>query len=197
MKGEIGGFAPVHEVLVPHTHALEHEGKEIPIYHQLPDGASKENPVPAIVIITGLDGYRTELCVWAEGWRRNNVATIILEIPGTGDSPADAKDPLSPDRLFTSLVEWIRAQDGIDSKQVCVWAFSTGGYYAIRLAHTHPDDFAGIVSLGGGCHYMFEPEWLNEVNHLEYPFEYVTPSLLTLVLTRKSREHSFVQMGIW
>jgi alpha-beta hydrolase superfamily lysophospholipase len=157
--------------LVPHKHALEHEGKEIPIYYQLPDSASAEKPVPAIVVITGLDGYRTELSVWAEGWRRKGVAFICIEIPGTGDSPADAKDPKSPDRLFTSLIEWIEAQGALNKQKICVWAFSTGGYYAIRLAHTHPDKFAGVVALGGGCHYLFEEDWLNNVNHLEYPFE--------------------------
>jgi FrsA-like alpha/beta hydrolase family protein len=171
LKAEVGGYSPVHEVLIPHKHALEHERKEIPVFHQVPDGASKEKPVPAVMLITGLDGYRTELSVWAEGWRRNNVAIIVIEIPGTGDSPADPRDPLSPDRLFTSVVEWIKAQDAIDSKKVCVWSFSTGGYYSVRLAHTHPDDFAGVVAQGGGFHHMFDPEWLNNVNHLEYPFE--------------------------
>jgi Esterase FrsA-like len=171
LKGKIGGYSPIHEVLIPHKYGLEHEGKHIPIFHQLPDAASKENPVPAILIISGLDGYRTELSVWAEGWRRNNIAFMVVEIPGTGDSPADAKDPTSPDRLFAGLIEWIKAQEAIDSKKVCVWGFSTGGFYAIRLAHTNPDDFAGVVSLGGGCHHTFDPEWLNEVNHLEYPFE--------------------------
>ena len=171
LKGQLGDYAPVHEVLVPHHHRLAHEGHAIPIYHQLPSGASAETPVPAIIVITGLDGYRTELAVWAEGWRRNGVAFICLEIPGTGDCPADARDPKSPDRLFESLLEWIGHQEGIDAKKLCVWAFSTGGYYAIRLAHTHPDRFAGVVALGGGCHYMFEQKWLDEVNHLEYPFE--------------------------
>jgi pimeloyl-ACP methyl ester carboxylesterase len=178
LKGEIGQYPPIHEVLVPHNHRLAHEQSAIPIFHQLPAGASEENPVPAVIILTGLDGYRTELAVWAEGWRRNNVAFICMEIPGTGDCPADAKDPTSPDRLFTSLLEWIDAQEAIDTKKLCVWAFSTGGYYAIRLAHTHPDRFAGVIALGGGCHYMFDPKWLNEVNHLEYPFECVLdPSL--------------------
>jgi pimeloyl-ACP methyl ester carboxylesterase len=171
LKGEIGNYAPIHEVLIPHKYGLEHEGKELPIFHQLPSGASKETPVPVMVIITGLDGYRTELSVWAEGWRRNNVAVVVVEIPGTGDSPADAKDPESPDRLFSTLLDWVDAQEGIDSKKICVWGFSTGGYYATRVAHTHPDRLAGVINLGGGFHHMFEPEWLDEVNHLEYPFE--------------------------
>ena len=171
MKGEAEGYSPVHEVLIPHTHALPHEGKQIPIFHQVPDSATAESPVPCVIIITGLDGYRTELAVWAEGWRRLGVAFVCIEMPGTGDSPADAKDPLSPDRLYTSMLDWLEKQEKIDNKKLCVWAFSTGGYYAIRLAHTHPDRFAGLVALGGGCHYMFDPRWLNEVNHLEYPFE--------------------------
>lgn len=171
LKGEVGGYAPIHEVLVPHKHGLEHEGKDIPIYHQVPTGASKESPVPCMIIVTGLDGYRTELAVWAEGWRQKNVAFVCIEIPGTGDSPADPKDPTSPDRLFSSLVDWLAQQEAIDQKKMIVWGFSTGGYYTTRLAHTHPDSFAGLISLGGGCHHMFDPAWLNEVNHLEYPFD--------------------------
>jgi Esterase FrsA-like len=171
LKGEIGGYTPIQDVRVPHKYGLEHEGKEVPIFCQIPDSASKESPVPAVLIITGLDGYRTELAVWAEGWRQRNVALIVVEIPGTGDSPADAKDPTSPDRLFSSLIDWIKSQERIDRTKICVQGFSTGGYYAIRVAHTHPDAFAGVVCFGGGCHYGFSPDWLNEVNHLEYPFE--------------------------
>ncbi|KAF2457562.1 Alpha/Beta hydrolase protein [Lineolata rhizophorae] len=162
---------PVHEIQVPHTHASGDDGSTISIFHQLPEGASAANPAPVVLIITGLDGYRTELAVWAEGWRRNGVGVVVVEMPGTGDSPAAPKDPESPDRLWSSLLDWTDAQEGIDSRKICVWAFSTGGYYAIRMAHTHPDRLAGVVALGGGCHYMFDPAWLNAVNHLEYPFD--------------------------
>ncbi|OCK75042.1 alpha/beta-hydrolase [Lepidopterella palustris CBS 459.81] len=162
---------PVHEVMVPHKHGIEGEGSHIPIYHLLPEDASKSKPTPVVIIFTGLDGYRTELAVWMEGWRQKGVGTIVLEIPGTGDSPALPNDPTSPDRQHSSLLDWIDTQERIDNQKLCVWAFSTGGYYAIRLAHTHPDRLAGVVALGGGTHYMFDPVWLSEVNHLEYPFD--------------------------
>jgi len=171
LQGKNNGFSPVHEVLVPHKHRKEGEGEFVPVFHQLPDTASKENPVPLVIIVTGLDGYRTELAVWAEGWRRNNVAIAALEIPGTGDSPADPKDSTSSDRQFSSLLDWVDVQEAIDSKKICAWGFSTGGFYAIRLAYTHADRLAGVVSQGGGVHHLFDPEWLDEVNHLEYPFE--------------------------
>ena len=161
------------EVLVPHKHAIDGEGDVIPIYHQVPEGASAECPAPCVVIFTGLDGYRTELVVWAEGWRQLGVAVIIVEIPGTGDSPALPSDPTSPDRQWSSLFDWIDTQPSLDNKKLIVWGFSTGGYYSIRLAHTHKNRIMAATSLGGGCHHMFDAAWLDEVNHLEYPFEYV------------------------
>ncbi|KAF1840305.1 alpha/beta-hydrolase [Cucurbitaria berberidis CBS 394.84] len=162
---------PVKEVLIPHTHRNSDEGEHIPVYHLLPEHASKETPVPTLIIFTGLDGYRTELAVWMEGWRQIGVATIVLEIPGTGDCPANASDPTSPDRLYSSLFSWIDSQDSLDKSKVAIWAFSTGGYYAIRVAHTHAEKLAGVVALGGGCHHMFDKAWLDNVNHLEYPFD--------------------------
>jgi len=162
---------PTKEIQVPHKHAGAGEGSTIPVYLTLPETASSSSPAPLILIMTGLDGYRTELAVWSEGWRRIGCACMVVEIPGTGDSPADRNDPTSPDREWSSLLEWIATQPEIDAKKIVVWAFSTGGFYAIRLAHTHPDKLLGTVALGGGVHHMFDPEWLSEVNHLEYPFE--------------------------
>ncbi|KAK5115583.1 hypothetical protein LTR62_001242 [Meristemomyces frigidus] len=162
---------PTKEVTIPHKHGLEHEGKQIPFYYHLPPGTTKDKPVPLVIILTGLDGYRTELAVWIEGWSLQNVSVIVLEIPGTGDSPADPKDPTSPERQWSTLFDWIDAQPEIDQGRVALWAFSTGGYYAIRLAHTHHIRLAGVVPLGGGCHHMFDPRWLAQVNDLEYPFD--------------------------
>jgi dienelactone hydrolase len=162
---------PVREVFVPHRHGMFSEGDTIPVYYLCPENASKDASVPLLIIFTGLDGYRTELAVWMEGWRQNGVATVVLEIPGTGDCPAKADDPASPDRLYSSLFDWVAQQEGIDQTRVAVWAFSTGGYYAIRVAHTHHDNLAGVIALGGGCHHMFDRQWLDAVNHLEYPFD--------------------------
>lgn len=161
---------PTREITIPHKYANESDGKEIQFYYHLPPGSS-DKPVPLVIILTGLDGYRTELAVWIEGWSQKNVAVMVLEIPGTGDSPATPDDPKSPDRVFDTLFEWIEQQSEIDQTRKAMWAFSTGGYYAIRVAHTHPDRLSGVVALGGGCHYMFHPEWLSHVNHLEYPFD--------------------------
>ncbi|KIV92343.1 hypothetical protein PV10_06793 [Exophiala mesophila] len=162
---------PIHEVLIPHKHGIDGEGDVVPVNFQLPADASPEKPAPLVLIITGLDGYRTELAVWQKGWAQKGVATLIAEIPGTGDSPALRQDPTSPDRQWSSVLDWIDTQKAVDNKKIVIWGFSTGGYYALRVAHTHKDRLLGSVSLGGGAHHMFDREWLENVNKLEYPFD--------------------------
>lgn len=162
---------PIKEVRIPHKHAIEGEGDVVPVNFLLPPGASPEKPAPTVLIITGLDGYRTELAVWQQGFLQKGVATVIAEIPGTGDSPAARQDPTSPDRQWSSVLDWIDTQKAIDNKRIVVWGFSTGGYYALRVAHTHKDRLLASISLGGGAHHMFDREWLENVNKLEYPFD--------------------------
>ncbi|OAG41933.1 hypothetical protein AYO21_03936 [Fonsecaea monophora] len=162
---------PIKEVLIPHKHAIEGEGDVVPVNFLLPPNATEQSPAPCVLIITGLDGYRTELAVWQQGFLDKGVATVIAEIPGTGDSPALRQDPTSPDRQWSSVLDWIDTQKEIDNKKIVVWGFSTGGYYSLRLAHTHHDRVFACISLGGGCHHMFDREWLENVGRLEYPFD--------------------------
>lgn len=162
---------PIREVQIPHTQRNENEGDIIPANFLLPPGATANSPAPLVLIMTGLDGHRTELAIWQQGWRERGVATVVVEIPGTGDSPAAASDPTSPDRQWTSVLNWIDARAEVDSRRVIVWGFSTGGYYALRIAHTHADRLLGSVSLGGGAHHMFDRTWLEHVDKLEYPFD--------------------------
>ncbi|KAK0716347.1 Alpha/Beta hydrolase protein [Lasiosphaeris hirsuta] len=162
---------PIREVLIPHTHALDSEGTVIPVNYLLPPGASAQNPHPLVLIFCGLDGLRTDLAVWQRGWLEKHVATVVVEIPGTGDSPARAADPTSPDRQWSSMLDWLDSQPEIDSTKIIVLGLSTGGYYALRIAHTHSGRLLGSVSQGGGCHHMFDRAWLERVNELEFVFD--------------------------
>ncbi|KAL7628238.1 hypothetical protein AAE478_002437 [Parahypoxylon ruwenzoriense] len=163
---------PMVQVEIPHSvHAGPGDGSVLPGYYHLPASASGSHKAPLIVIFTGLDGYRTELAVWRNGWAALGCATLVVEIPGTGDNPGAPEDPESPDRVWSSLFDWVAEQDGIDQERVVNWGFSTGGYCSIRVAHTHPDKLRGVVALGGGAHHMFDPEWLDAADDLEYPFD--------------------------
>ncbi|KAF2157077.1 alpha/beta-hydrolase [Myriangium duriaei CBS 260.36] len=164
---------PMSEIAVPHSHGLPSEGKSILVYAHVPPKATSSNPAPCVILMTGLDGYRTELAAWSAGFGALGVGTIVFEIPGTGDSPADPRDPTSGDRVYSSLFSWLRSAEAppLDSARLVVWGFSTGGYHVIRAAHTHPWEAAGFVSQGGGCHHMFDAEWLDASLSLEYPFD--------------------------
>ncbi|CAN9123913.1 unnamed protein product [Alternaria alternata] len=142
---------PVLEINIPHTHGLPIEGDKIPIYYLVPTEASKQNRVLCLIFITGLDAYRTEAAIFMDAFRKLGIATIAIEVPGTGDCPASRTDPKSPDRLeYGHTVRAVITESGL---------------------RTHPGDLIGVVSQGGGCHHMFDQEWLNDVNHLEYPMD--------------------------
>lgn len=67
------------------------------------------------------------------------------------------------------MFAWVEGHEILDEKEVIVWGFSTGGYHAIRLAHTHASQVKGVVSLGGRCHWMFDRRWLEGWEGREYP----------------------------
>jgi dienelactone hydrolase len=120
--------------------------------------------------MTGLDGYRPDNSqrtheILARGW-----ATVIVEIPGTADCPADPADPESPDRLWDSVLEYMASRPELDMSHVAVWGLSAGGFYAIRAAATHRQRLVGCVAHGPGSHHFLGKEWLSRVNDHEYPF---------------------------
>ncbi|KAJ4580326.1 hypothetical protein HRR83_003274 [Exophiala dermatitidis] len=136
--------APIKEIVIPHTSAEGDDGKEIPLY-------------------TRHTGRTDEFL--SRGW-----GCVITEIPGTADCPAARRDPKSPDRLFTSILDWMDQQPYFNMRKCIAWGLSAGGYYAIRVAHTHHSRLAGSIGQGAGSHLFLSREWLEHVDDHEYPF---------------------------
>ncbi|KAF2638703.1 alpha/beta-hydrolase [Massarina eburnea CBS 473.64] len=159
---------PVEDIIIPHRHAANDDGAKIPVYLRKPSGPG---PFPTILLITGLDGHRPDNTERTTEHLKRGWATVICDIPGTTvDCPANRRDPLSPDRLFSSILEWIGENKDLDEKKVIAWGLSAGGYYAIRLAHTHRDNLLGSVGQGAGTHHFIGREWLSQLAKHEYPF---------------------------
>ncbi|KAK4117661.1 alpha/beta-hydrolase [Canariomyces notabilis] len=173
---------PVQEVEVPHVYASGGDRLEIPVYVRVPAGTGSGSggghgkKCPVVILMTGLDGYRPDNTVRCEEFLKRGWGSVVVEIPGTADCPADSADPESPDRLWSSLLEWMSQDGRFDMKRVMVWGLSSGGYYAIRIAHTHKDQLIGSVAQGAGCHYFYDPEWLEQADGHEYPFQ-LTPAM--------------------
>lgn len=170
---------PNDEVLIPFTHASAVAGESkdvvIPVYLRVPkDRAKPQNGWPLIIFICGLDAYRTDHTPRTDLHCQRGFAVLSVEIPGRGDSPASRNDPESPDRQFKSVLDWInglgKEQYGFDTSRVVARGVSTGGYYAMRIAHTESSRLLAAVAQGGGSHWMFSEQWIKAQNHMEYPF---------------------------
>lgn len=161
---------PIEDVVIPHTAAEEKDGKDVPLYVRLPKGASKDKPCPAILLMCGLDGHRPDNTTRSDEFLARGWASVIADIPGTADCPADRRDPKSADRLWTSVLDWMANQGHFDMKRVIVWGLSAGGHNAVRAAHTHAKRLAGSVGQGAGTHHFFSRAWLEKAKDHEYPW---------------------------
>jgi pimeloyl-ACP methyl ester carboxylesterase len=161
---------------IPFTHADTTAGDldvGIGAYLRLPQGQKPADGWPALLFICGLDAYRTDHTPRTQEHVDRGYATISFEIPGTGDCPAAPNDPASPDRLMSSVLDWMVAsasEYGFNPEKILARGISTGGYYAFRIAHTHADRLFAVVAQGGGCHLMFNADWIHAQNQMEYPF---------------------------
>ncbi|KAK0869017.1 hypothetical protein LTS02_003217 [Friedmanniomyces endolithicus] len=86
------------------------------------------------------------------------------------DCPAARHDATSPDRLWTSILDWMAAQGVYDMRKVMCWGLSAGGHNAVRAAHTHAKRFCGAVGQGAGTHHFFSRAWLEKAKDHEYPW---------------------------
>ncbi|KAK0612347.1 Alpha/Beta hydrolase protein [Bombardia bombarda] len=173
MKAGATWDRPVEEVMVPHAHRQGNDRGEIPVHVRVPASSAAS---PTVILMTGLDGYRPDNTVRCNEFLARGWAAVVVEIPGTADCPADSADPESPDRLWTSLLEWMGEDGRFDMGRVMVWGLSSGGYYAIRIAHTHKESLVGSVAQGAGCHYFYDGGWLERADGHEYPFR-LTPAM--------------------
>ncbi|KAL4802010.1 Alpha/Beta hydrolase protein [Aspergillus unguis] len=163
----------IQEHVIPHVHRAGCDSDHIPIYVRVPEHASPESRVPCVIIMTGLDGYRPDNTARTQEIVNRGWATVVFEIPGTADSPADPTDPESPDRLLDSVLGYMDGRPDIDMSKLVVWGLSAGGFYAIRAAHTHRHRLAGSIAHGPGAHYFLDKQWLSKVEDHEYPFPIV------------------------
>ncbi|KUJ19594.1 alpha/beta-hydrolase [Mollisia scopiformis] len=161
---------PVTEVIIPHTHKAGEDRADIPAYIRMPKAKEGVEKVPAVLLMTGLDGYRPDNTVRTEEFIARGWAAVVVEIPGTADCPSDPSDPESSERLWDSVLAWMEKNGRFDMKKVLVWGLSSGGYHAVRIAHTHKDRLIGSIAQGAGVHEFFDKEWIEKADGHEYPF---------------------------
>jgi dienelactone hydrolase len=181
MKAASKWESPVKEINIPFIGRDGQDRESIPVYIRVPK-LERGGKVPVVVLMTGLDGYRPDNTERTNEFLSRGWGVLIVEIPGTADCPSDPSDPKSGDRLWSCILDWMEGERGFDMRKVMVWGLSTGGYYAVRIAHTHRERLRGVVAQGAGVHEFFGEEWIVNAEGHEYPFSYVHFPRLFLVL---------------
>ncbi|KAM0541888.1 hypothetical protein ACHAPJ_013034 [Fusarium lateritium] len=170
MKASATWTVPLTEIAIPHVFRKGADRETVPVYVRVPQN-TEISTCPTILVLTGLDGYRPDFTILHNEFLSRGWAAVIAEVPGTADCPADSSDPDSPDRLWSSVLDWMKADGRFDMNRVLCWGLSTGGYYAVRIAHTHRARLIGCIAQGAGCHYFFDRDWIEKADGHEYPFK--------------------------
>jgi len=156
---------PITRVEIPFS-GRAGEGKSIPAYLREPKTVG--GPSPLLVTWGGIDGYKEEQL--NDAALAMGLAHLAIDGPGVGDSPVKGSE--DAERLFGAVFDWVATSNELNSRKVGVWGYSTGGYWAVKVAHVYKDRIACAVSQGGPVHYAFQPEWMHEQEKGEYPFEF-------------------------
>jgi esterase FrsA len=135
---------------------LPFEGKTLIGYLQRPPGVAKP---PVVLHWGGVDGWKEDRLHIAATVMAAGLASLTIDMPGTGENPVLYSDP-SAERTFLTWLDHLAQRADLDGDSVGVWGGSFGAYWAARLAHVAPDRIKGAVFHGGNVHYGFQREWL-------------------------------------
>lgn len=155
---------PIERVEIPFK-PQGNEGNRIVAYLRVPK--TGQAPFPMLLSWGGIDGFKEEQS--NDEALEHGLATLAIDGPGVGDSPLKGSE--NAERLFETVLDWIGTRRQLNAKKVAIWGLSTGGYWAVKVAHIYKDKIACAVSQGGPVHYAFEPEWISQQERGEYAFE--------------------------
>ncbi|GJI87595.1 alpha/beta hydrolase family protein [Duganella hordei] len=162
---------PVEQVRIPFA-GRAGEGAEVVALYRRPPHVARP---PVVVMWGGVDAWKEQMTGASDAFLARGIATIAMDNAGTGESPV--RGVQDAERQFLAVFDWAAAQPDLDAAKVGCLGRSFGGYWATKLAHTHPQQIAGAVNWGGGAHHMFQPSW---VEASRFPDSY----LMELVETR-------------
>jgi hypothetical protein len=146
---------PVEAVELPFS-GRPGEGERLRFYLARPAGAVE--PPPVAMIWAGIDTWKEEMHARMGALLRSRgFAVLLVDMPGVGESPVLAS--VDGERQWTPIFEWLATRTDLDASRCAAIGGSFGGYWAMKLAHTHREYLACAVNWGGGVHITFTPDW--------------------------------------
>lgn len=131
-----------------------------------------DRPVPVVLGISGLDSRKEDVAALSEGYLRQGLALVAVDMPGTGEAPIAAATPAS-DRMFSAVIDVLQQLPGLDPARIVVQGRSFSGHWAAKLAYTERARLRGCIVHGGGVHRAFQREWAEPALQTgEYLYDY-------------------------
>ena len=131
-------------------------GKTLVGYLQIPRGLTRP---PIVMQWGGVDGWKEDRQRQCAALHQAGLATLSLDMPGTGESPVLYSDP-DAERSYAAWIDHVVQRADVDGSRIGVWGGSFGAYWAVRLAHVEAKRLKGAVFQGGNVHYGFQRDWL-------------------------------------
>lgn len=150
LKAAKGFEVPLEVIEIPF------QGHTLTGYLQKPPGIARP---PIVMQWGGVDGWKEDRCPHAAALMRQGVASLALDMPGTGASPVLWSSP-EAEATYRAWLDHVQSRKDVDGTRVGVWGGSFGAYWAARLAHTEHTRLKGAVFHGGNVHIGFQREWL-------------------------------------
>ena len=135
---------------------LPFKGGKLVGYLQVPAGVSRP---PVVMHWGGVDGWKEDRLHASEMMHGLGIATLAVDMPGTGESPIRYTDP-DAERGYSLFLDHLAQRKDLDGSRVGIWGGSFGGYWAARLAHVEHKRLKGAVFQGGSVHHGFQEKWL-------------------------------------
>ena len=125
-------------------------------YLQVPAAAARP---PVVMHWGGVDGWKEDRQRASGMMHALGIATLTVDMPGTGESPLRYPDP-DAERSFSTFLDHLSQRPDVDGSRIGVWGGSFGGYWAARLAHVEAKRLRAAVFQGGSVHYGLQEKWL-------------------------------------
>ena len=135
---------------------LPFEGNKLIGYLQRPPGVARP---PVVMHWGGVDGWKEDRLRIAKTVLGAGLASLTIDMPGSGENPVLYRDPAAERTYFTWL-DHLPTRSDVDGRRVGVWGGSFGAYWAARLAFVAAERIKGAVFHGGNIHRGFQREWL-------------------------------------
>src|SRR5262249_26928098 len=143
------GMSEIQPLAIEAVEIAFENGKSLPAYFVKSRDVGSA-PLPTVVFFDGLD--ITKEIQYFHGvpeLARRGLATLIVDIPGTGESIRFRGMPARFDTnvVGTAAVNYLETRGDVDRERIAVMGISLGGYYAPRAAAFEPR-FKACVSWG-------------------------------------------------